>query len=261
MRNISFVICSFFCASAVFADGLTVSARVASARMRAPTFKELHEQYMRISLNESGWRSYGDQVGILESMLYGSGGREHGINRARLMLRFVQHSPRTFPRNSRFLAMLTPEKSMRSNKLRTRHNIWTSTVKLDCTQPDGWDDDKSGPWAGYVKRCAGLRESTRAFLRGSAHLICKGKPTTWGSEEDARRKGGPIDCGWQEISCDQDSGKIEVAGKVLSGCQELREKALVSSEARRILSNGIGCTSNRFWNWTIVTRDRRMAMR
>lgn len=263
MRNALLVVCSLLCTSSVFANG-TISARLAASKVRAPTFAELHEQYMRVSLNESGWRGIEDQGGILDAMRSGVPltGNEKA-DRARLMLRLAQHSPRTFPVKSRFLSMLTPGRLIRSIQLRTYHNDWTSSLKRDCAQPAGWDEQKSGEWLGYTTRCQALRESTLAFLQGRVRSTRKGdtQPTTWGSEEDARRKGGPIDSGWLEISYDQAFAKMVIDGKAVDDCQELREMALVSSEARRVLYNGVGCTKNRFWNWSIISRDGRMALR
>lgn len=263
MRNALLLVCSLCCVSVALADA-PISARLAASKVKAPSFRELHEQYMRVSLNESGWKGIEDQGGILDSMR--SGFRATGnpkTDRARLMLRLVQHSPRTFPIRSRFLKMLSPGRMVRSIQLRTYHNDWTSSVGLECAQPDGWDEQKSGEWIGYVDRCRTLRESTLAFLQDRVLSTRRGNvvPNTWGSEEDTRRKGGPIDQGWLEIVYDQEFAARVIDNVKVSSCQQLRERALISSEARRILFNGVGCSRNRFWNWSIVTKDRRMALR
>lgn len=262
MRKALIIVCSLLIlSSAVLADR-SISARMAAMKVRAPSFRELHEQYMRVSLNESGWKGIEDQGGILDSMRFGlKKASKPSEDRARLMLRLVQHSPRTFPIKSRFLSMLTPQRFIRSMERRTYNNNWTSSIKLDCAQPFGWDEEKSGEWEGYEGRCQVLRESTLAFLEGRVHSTCNGSPSTWGSEDDARRKGGPIDLGWTEISCDQEFAGVTIGGELVGSCQQLREKALISAEARRVLSNGVGCSLNRFWNWKIVTRDTRMALR
>ena len=248
-----------------------ISAKLAASRLPTPSFDELHRQYMRVSLHESGWKSLADQNGILESMLFGAGGRRmgrpegrgvgYGIIYSRLMTRMVRHSGRTFPRDSRFLDALSPGKLVRISKLRTRRNEWVSDLQLDCSEPRSWNMSTQGEWLGYVKRCARLRETTAAFLKGELENHCDGAPTTWGSHEDTYRPGGPVSQGWDEIRCDWPFRTIEVEGEEIASCEELRAASLKNPEAKRVLLNSTSCGRNRFWTWVKRTGGDGLAMR
>lgn len=272
MRNVLFAALAALCLCVTIAPVSaepTISAHRAASRVPVPSFKELHRQYMRVSLHESGWKSRADQNGILESMLFGSGGRVdragrgvgYGLSYARMMKRMVRHSGRTFPRKSRFLVVLSPARLARLDKLRTRRNEWVSDLQLDCSEPASWDEVAQGPWIGYVKRCAHLRETTEAFLKGEMANHCDGQPTTWGSEDDTDRPGGPISNGWKEIRCDWPFEPITIEGEEIASCVELRESAQRNREAKRALLNSTSCGRNRFWTWMEMADDSPLAMR
>lgn len=258
----------------VAAEKGVVSARVAAARLPIPSFKELHRQYVRLVRNESGWKSYADKNGILRSMLHSGGGRVrrpdrrgmgYGLDYSRLMARMVRHSSRTFPRRSRFLAILSPARLAHISRLRTYNNEWISGLQLDCSQPSGWNEDRSGSWLGYVKRCAELVRVTGDFLRGKMPNHCESQPTTWGSESDARRKNGPLAKGWKEIACDWPAEiHIELEGiGTITSCPDLREAAWEHKGAAKLaLNNSYECARNRFFDWRVIDGKRApMAMR
>lgn len=251
------------------AEKETIPASVAAARYPVPSFAELHRQFTRVVRNESGWISRADGNGILKSLLFSSGGRDlsrptkkgvgYGIDYTRLMLRMVKHSGRTFPRKSRFLSMISPGRIAHISRLRTYNNVWVSGLQLDCSEPDGWEEERSGSWLGYVKRCAELVEMTGDFLRGEMKNHCMGQPTTWGSESDSRRKGGPLDLGWKEIYCDWPGEfLVEVDGEEVTDCRSLREAAWQHrGEATRALINSRHCARNRFFDWRQIEDDTK----
>ena len=238
-----------------------IPGRLAAGKVLVPSFKELHRQYLRIVLHESGWRSKADQNGILKSLLFDSGGRIGDFDHARMMQRMLAHSGRTFPRRSRFLTMLVPSRRRVLEKTRTYHSEWVSAVQLSCAEPVGWDRERSGSWSGYRDRCKGLVDTTRAFLRGEMTDHCKGQPTTWGSEDDVRRRNGAMQQGWREIMCDWPAESIMVDGQPVDGCVELREMARKRRSARRALLNSDVCARNRFFDWRETERSAELTMR
>lgn len=216
----------------------TIPARVAAGKVRSPTFAEVHRQYMRIVVNESGFKSMPDQDGILRTLIRGGGGRlagrrkrgqGFGLDYTRLMRMMVRHSGRTFPVGSRYLQLLAPWKLRRIARLRTKQNAWTSTLELDCAQPSGWDESAFHTWRGYLTRCALVAQTTLRFLRGVEQSHCEADPTTWGSHKDKVRPNGPIDRGWNQIFCDR-----------VDACEAL---------SRQELLNSTQCARNTFWSW------------
>jgi len=241
-------------AAHVHAEG--ISARVASAIMPVPTFADVHRAYMRIAVNESGFRSLADQDGILQALLWNGGGRKKGRNKKghgygldyRLfMKRMASHSTRTFPSNSKFLVMTSAERSLLKGQ-QTRQNRWTSTLQLDCSEPKGWPQKKldgsrrMDPWKShYGKRCQLVVETTRAFLKGRMRSYCDNQPTTWGSKPDIYRPGGPHENGWLEIHCDRPN--LENPDE---DCNML---------SRAELLNSTTCARNYFWSWLEKEKD------
>jgi hypothetical protein len=227
-----------------------ISARLASAVMPFPTFAELHRAYVRIVVNESGFKSIADQDGILKALLWRGGGRKagrrgrgkgYGLDYRRLMRRMASHSKRTFPVNSRFL-VFTPAQRAALARRQTRQNKWTSTMQLDCSRPVGWPKLKRDgsrrmdPWRShYGKRCQLVVETTRAFLQGRLASYCDGRPTTWGSVPDIYRSGGAHDNDWLEIICDRPNPDDPD-----EDCGTLTKAELL---------NSITCARNTFWSW------------
>jgi len=251
-----------------FADGKTMPASVAAGRLPVPTFRQLHNAYTRLTLNESGFKSRSDQEGIFRAILHGGGGRNHGrrarrgtgygLDYTKLMARMARHSSRTFPRDSKFLVVLTPEKRARKNRLRTYQNDWTSTFKLDCSRPAGWKESVSKSWHGYEKRCALLVESTREVLQGKNVAHCDGPITTWGSKDDRHRQGGALDSDWHETQCDRPP---QVEGDPpMEECAELRAKRWTDEEANRRLLNSTNCARNYFFSWLTIDEPEKTAM-
>jgi len=228
----------------------SISARVAASVMPVPTFAEVHRAYMRIVVNESGFRNLADQDGILRSMLWSGGGRRpgrsgrgtgYGLDYRALMKRMAAHSKRTFPLDSKFLLMTSAERTVLA-KRQTRLNRWTSTLQLDCSEPKGWPKTKRDgsramdPWrAAYGERCELVVETTRAFLKGRMKSHCDEQPTTWGSVPDTYRPGGPLENGWLEIVCDRPN-----PDKPEEDCDKLAGRALLNSTT---------CARNHFWSW------------
>ena len=247
--------------------GQSISAKLAAARMPTPSFVELHEQYLHVVVNESGFKSQSDQEGILDALLHGGGGRVegrrrrgtgYGLDYTRLMSRMVRHSMRTFPRNSRFLRVVDPRKLAHKWSKRTYHNEWTSTIRLDCGQPSGWDVAVSKTWLGYVKRCAALVESTRVVLQGRIETHCDGPITTWGSRDDRSRKGGALDSKWHESTCDRPP---QVASDPpQEKCAELRaNRWRDGGAANRMLLNSTNCSRNYFFSWLEIEQPKKLA--
>jgi len=213
-------------------------------RAPLPTFDELHEQYARICLNESGFSNVADQDGILQALLYGGGGRRHnsrrtdrwGLDHRKLMTRMLRHSPRTFPADSRFLPLDADGRSRHADR-QTALNRWTSTFTLDCSMPAGWPivspDDPAGTWTKYAQRCQDFTASTRNLLQGNTPTACDGQPTTWGSDDDVLRPGGALDSGWKEIHCDRPP--------------DSKQTCALKSAAERWRSSS--CAINTFWTW------------
>lgn len=237
------------------ADPQSVSARLASVSYPVPTFAELHERFAALCVNESGFISIPDQDGILRAMLSsGGGGRRAGRNKrgqgygldySRLMRRMARHSTRTFPADSKFL-LLSDARRARLAKRQTRLNRWTSTLKLDCTEPAGWPKTKTDgspmqQWRDYEDRCAVMVESTRAVLKGEVKSRCDGEPTTWGNEKDVEREGGPLDQGWTQIYCDRPPDTPE-------SCAE---------KTRLEIWRDKTCARNTFWTWIPNDKEER----
>jgi hypothetical protein len=214
-------------------------------RIPTPTFKDVHEQYFRIAWNEAGPKNLADQDGILQSLLFAGGGRKegrtargqgYGLDYKKLMLRMIAHSTRTFPADSRFL-LFTDAQRTRLVARQTRRNRWTSTLKLDCSEPAGWPERKlDGKPMGsfrlhYGERCQRLVETTREFLKGHIASQCDGQPTTWGAGPDITRRGGPIEEGWTEVFCHHAPS---------AECAELDRRERLNSSV---------CAQNRFWDW------------
>jgi hypothetical protein len=227
-----------------------VPAWAAAGKVPTPTFSDIHLAYMRIVVNESGFKSLADQDGILQAMLWNGGGRKAGRNRhgqgygldyTRLMKRMASHSKRTFPPHSKFLLKTSAERALLV-KRQTRLNKWTSTLQLDCSEPEGWPKKKldgvtsMDPWgSNYGKRCRLVVETTRAFLKGKYESFCTDEPTTWGSVPDIYRPGGPRDGGWLEIHCDRPNPKNPD-----EDCNQLTKAELRNSKT---------CAKNHFWTW------------
>jgi len=227
-----------------------VPARLAAAVMPVPTFDDVHRAYMRIVVNESGFKSLADQDGILQALLWRGGGRKAGrrgygygwgLDYRSLMKRMIAHSRRTFPPDSKFLTV-THVQRLRLEKRQTRRNRWTSTLQLDCSEPEGWPEMKRDgsrrmdPWRShYGKRCRLVVETTRAFLQGRMETHCDGDPTTWGSVSDIYRPGGAHDNDWLEISCDRPHPKNPDYD-----CDKLTRQQLLNSKF---------CAKNHFWTW------------
>jgi hypothetical protein len=239
----------------VRAEGLP--AWLAAGRMPIPTFAEIHRAFTRICANESGFKSLADQDGILQSLLYAGGGRRegrtlrgqgYGLDYRKLMKRMARHSRRTFPTDSKFL-MMSGKQRMLLARRQTRQNKWTSTMQLDCSQPEGWPELKKDgsrrmdPWKShYGKRCQVLVETTRAFLKGRIKSYCDGRPTTWGSKPDIYRPGGAHDEGWLEIHCDRPN-----PDNPDEDCDELEKPDLLNSTT---------CARNHFWTWLKTAKEK-----
>lgn len=235
----------------VSADSKITTALDAAQIMSTPTFADIHRAYFRIVANEAPFCSVADHDGILQSLLFGGGGRRwawrgpsicegknagcgYGLDYTKLMKRMIAHSPRTFPANSKFL-MLTKEGRERHRARQTDRNLWLSTLQLNCSEPSGWLKFASKPlqsWQSlYGKRCQFAVRSTELFLKGLTRSHCDGKPTTWGNEKDTYRPGGPLDSGWTEIFCNRVPSE---------NCANLSQAALLNSKV---------CAKNRFWTW------------
>jgi len=223
-----------------YADSRLVSAAAVMVEIPVPTFDDVHLAYFRIVVNESGLGCLADQDGILQAMLYQGGGRKYsrnvrgtgyGLDYVKLMRRMAAHSTRAFPSDSVFLP-ISVERRVALEMSQTDHNRWTSTLTLDCSEPLGWSSDTPGTWrANYFKRCSETVETTRAFLVGKLASKCGGTPTTWGSESDTVRRGGPLDLGWNEIVCDRDPSV---------DCRSFEVQERLNSRV---------CARNRFWSW------------
>jgi hypothetical protein len=60
---------------------------------------------------------------------------------------------------------------------------WTSSLRLDCEEPDGWPRRIS--WRAYRKRCKAAVGVARKLVRSKApEKSCEGNPIAWGGEMD-----------------------------------------------------------------------------
>lgn len=221
-----------------------ITALDAAQTMPIPTFHDVHNAYFRIVANEAPFQSVADHDGILQSLLFGGGGRRwlrgeapgtgFGLDYKKLMKRMIAHSPRTFPANSKFL-MLDLDERKKHRARQTSRNLWSSTLQLDCSEPAGWSQFATGPirdWRKlYFKRCKFAVRSTELFLKGFTRSRCDGRPTTWGNDKDTYRPGGPAESGWQEIHCN----RVPQAT-----CDNLSQRLLLNSKV---------CAKNHFWSW------------
>lgn len=223
-----------------------ISSFIASKQIPIPTFNDIHERFAAIIINESGFKSFADQDGILRALLWNGGGRKssrnkkgqgYGLDYQKLMKRMAAHSTRIFPSDSKFLN-ITSEQRILLFKRQTIQNRWTSTLKLDCSEPSGWPETYPSWKHHYGKRCKLVIRTTRAFLRGRIKSYCTGQPTTWGSPADVNRPGGPRDKGWKEIFCNRSSSEY---------CYELTKKELLNSAT---------CARNQFFNWLEIKKEK-----
>lgn len=221
------LVAAVFALTAARGHAESVSAELAARRAPRVAFRNVHLAYVRVVANEAGFLSLPDMDGILQALLYPDNVAGRGLNLARLMRRIAEHSPRTFPLDSPFLAMASSGRRARSGDKNAQQR-WTSTIELGCRVPSGWSWDARVWDKVYAERCRRLVALTGVFLR-VAQSKCDSQPTTWGSEEDASRPGGPIDQGWREVRCDYSD---QCAGKTL---------------AQRYSTTD--CARNRFWSW------------
>lgn len=252
--TVALCLCAALVLPALADSGEVVSARLAAYEFPVPTFAELHLAFVRICANESGFFSLPDQDGILQAMLFGGGGGRkagrnkkgmgYGLDYAKLMRRMGRHSKRTFPSDSKFLLVTDAMRVVIASK-QTFLNKWTSTLELDCQRPAGWPEKaRSGrpmlSWPLVVQgRCELLVRTTRQVLKGRVESYCDDQPTTWGSEADVEREGGPLDKGWTEVHCDRPPATPESCGKMTKD---------------EIWASTTGCARNTFWTW--ITKDK-----
>ena len=247
----------FLFATSALADG-AIPASLAAGRVTIPipTFREVHEAFTRLVVNESGFKSEGDQEGILTALLFGGGGRDksrtghgtgYGLDYAKLMTRMARHSTRTFPRDSKFLVVVDSKVLAHKNRLRTYQTDWTSSLRLDCSQPIGWNEERSKTWLGYTKRCAELVRSTERALKGQVESYCDGPITTWGSIDDRGRSDGAIENSWRETRCDRPARLASDPPR--ERCEHLRETRWTDAAANTELLNSTNCARNYFFSW------------
>lgn len=201
--------------STAVADSATISASEARAGFGVPvsatTFADTHLALTRLILNESGWRSDADAIGIFRSLVSNSVGTELRVSELRHRTQFLRYlarvGNRTFPVDSPWLGLS-------GMPARTRHlagqklygnALWTSSFKLDCSKPAHWDEVyPESDWEGYLDRCAALVVRTKALLLNKKPNWCQtldGVPTSpkwWGGMMDMHR----IQPDWQEVFCD-----------------------------------------------------------
>jgi hypothetical protein len=200
-----------------------ISARLAASKPPLPTFDEVHESFTAIVLNESGWKSVPDTIGIGNVILRHGGGRKHwrmyrgsgyGIDYLKFIRYAARVSSKVFPADSPWVQdALFWRYGKRGDKAREQHirrqkkssnAYWTSTLKKDCSEPAHWKQTHPGKsWLGYTKRCAALFDMTEKFLKGKLPNWCRtesGEPATprwWGGTMD------PPDPEWEELTCDE----------------------------------------------------------
>ncbi len=205
-----------FIVIAATAHGQTIPADIATGRrMISPTprFREVHEAFTRIVLNESGWNSRADIGGILEVHLSNSGGRStsrertYGIDLRRFIYFSARVARRTFPAISPYIF---PESRETHETWQKQYGnpYWTSTLKLNCSEPDHWSEVyPKNKWRDYKDRCKALVKLTEEYLKGEHPAWCRIKtgepaqPQFWGSDADFRRF--PEVRTWEELTCDE----------------------------------------------------------
>jgi hypothetical protein len=244
----------------------TVSAIAASAKLPLPSFRDVHAAYFRLTVHESGLtNSLPDQDGILAALLNSGGGRiersgrgtGYGLDYRRMMSSMLANSPRTFPSDSPFLIALSPGRITQVLSAKGDANRWATTLKLNCQEPDFWNPD-FGLWrVGYQKRCLAAVKSTELMLKGKIATQCTGPITAWGSYTDRHRKGGPLDQGWNEFTCDRPP--VYATDPPAAECPALREQSGVDKDAYRRLLNTGNCARNFFFSWR--KDDRSYALR
>lgn len=229
--------------STVAADPKTISGSLAAAGFRVPesesTFAAVHLAFTRIVLNESGWRSEADAIGIFQSILtnsVGSGFNSRVPRHRASFLRYLSRvGNRTFPADSLWLGMTAGHERARHTALQKRargNAYWTSSFKLDCSKPGNWNEAyPNTSWEGYPKRCAELVARTRAVLLSQTPYGCRtqdggvaASPRWWGGMMDMHR----VQPTWQEIICDD-------------------PEVTCSQEDRNASNTTPGCAKNRFF--------------
>lgn len=199
--------------AATTASGQSIPADVAAGRKPRPTWTDVHTIFTRIVINESGWKSTADVGGILQVHLYNSGGRSekrastYGIDYRRFINFSARVAARTFPPNSPWIRPISVEKHETWQKA-YGNPYWTSTVKLDCSEPAHWSEVNKEPWKNYEERCKTIVKLTAEYLKGEHPTWCRtlqeqpADPQFWGSNDDAKR---PEVKSWEELTCNDPS--------------------------------------------------------
>lgn len=232
MRNplvVLLLICT--CAGLATAQKL-LPASVAAGTMplTVPTFKDAHEATVRLVRNETGWRTLPDINAIIRVLVHGSGGRRvrdyqgagYGIDYSRYMIFAAQAGLRTFPADDPWAYPVMVERygvegeaakaKQREMQRKVANTIWTSAMKLDCSEPDTWAATyPTDPWSFRSPRrkshedlCHELVAITKRMLQGKFANWCRtktGEPATpelWGGLMDRHR----VRANWEELICD-----------------------------------------------------------
>ena len=200
-----------------------ISASLAASKPKLPTFNDVHERFTALILNEAGWKSKGDIIGIGGVILRHGGGRNrarsyrgsgYGIDYLKFMKYAARVSAKTFPANSPWVQdALFWRYGKRGPAAREHHirrqkssynSYWTSTLKKDCSEPANWKKQYPDvPWSGFTERCPALFEMTEKFLKGQMPQWCRssdGEPATpkwWGGTMDVPG------ASWEELTCDE----------------------------------------------------------
>jgi len=202
-----------------------VSARLAAEKPRLPTFDDVHERFTAIVLNESGWKSKPDIIGIGGVLVSRGGGRKawrnyrgsgYGIDYKRFLTYAARASLKIFPVDDPWAFPVMVARYNRKGAAAREHHIrrqkragnsyWTSTFNLNCSEPKHWAESHDVPWKNYEDRCDILTAKTRGFLEGDHPKWCRtftGEPAIpqfWGCELDVPRAEAQ---GWEELTCNE----------------------------------------------------------
>lgn len=243
--------------SIAFANAGSLAEKLHAVGLEPATFEQVHQRFFSLVWNEAGKNSLPDADGILRSLAASKGSRgakarfEDGtINMPLLMIRMMNHSPRTFAIDSPWRVTYRNQKRLRwLDKLRTPRNSVTNIMTLDCAEPPTWD--KAYPTLDWnIEACFEMVDYTQKLLKGEIRSRCDDDPHTWGSNVDIEKRRHRMK-GWTEVICDRP--RARVPGNTLS-CPDLRADR--SKKGRNALANSTECARNTFWSWKSVRWGR-----
>lgn len=192
-----------------FVSAQSLPAQTASGQFKTPTWKEVVEAFMRVSVSEAGFTSEADERLIRNVFVTHSGGGE-SVRRKAFMVTMAAIANRTFPEGSPFVPV--------GHTAASERHQWVAGINFDCTEPAAWREHNDVPWAArhgnnpsYRDLCVALRRRTWARLsepQKPADDWCEAHVDYWGSEQDSTN---PTAGHWLRVNCDRPAARATCA--------------------------------------------------